>query len=116
MFAHLNPHSSVHSVPSVHSIPLSCTSSPCKLLFLNLGVYGLVQATVGVGTVLIWDFRGGGLETIAADKNMGLTLLRHQTYNIALGIGFFNTFDMRKPQFPQKLQFCHLRPFSLFPL
>ena len=46
-------------------LPLSCTSSPCKLLFFNRGVYGLVQATVGVGTVLIWDFcvaytRGGG--------------------------------------------------------
>ena len=49
----------------MHSIPLSCTSSPCNLLFLNPGVYGLVQATVGVGTVLIWDFcvaytNGGG--------------------------------------------------------
>ena len=44
---------------SVHYIPLLC-----NLLFLNLGIYGLVQAT-GVGTVLIWDFcvaitRGGG--------------------------------------------------------
>ena len=49
----------------MHCIPLSWTSSPCNLLFLNLGLYGLVQATVGVGTVLIWDFcvaytRGGG--------------------------------------------------------
>ena len=49
----------------MHYIPLFCSSSPCNLLFLNLGVYGLVQATVGVGTVLIWDFgvayrRGGG--------------------------------------------------------
>ena len=48
----------------MHEIPLSCTSSPCNLLFLNPGVYGLVQATVGVGTALIWDFcvdytRGG---------------------------------------------------------
>ena len=40
----------------MHYFPLSCTSSPCNLLFLNPGVYGLVQATVGVGTVLIWDF------------------------------------------------------------
>ena len=40
----------------MHNIPISCTSSPCNLLFLNLGVYGLVQATVGVGTVLIWYF------------------------------------------------------------
>ena len=50
----------------MHYIPLSCTSSPCNLLFLNQGIYGLVQATVGVGTVLIWDFcvaytRGGGV-------------------------------------------------------
>ena len=49
----------------MHCIPLFCTSSPCNLLFSNLGVYGRVQATVGVGTVLIWDFcvaytRGGG--------------------------------------------------------
>ena len=36
----------------MHSIPLSCTSAPCKLLFLNPGVYRLVQATVGIGTVL----------------------------------------------------------------
>ena len=49
----------------MHCIPLSWTSSPCNFLFLNLGLYGLVQATVGVGTVLIWDLcvaytRGGG--------------------------------------------------------
>ena len=49
----------------MHCIPLSCTSSLCNLLFLNLGVYGLVQATVDFGTVLIWYFavahtRGGG--------------------------------------------------------
>ena len=42
----------------MHYIPLSCTSSPCNLLFLNLGVYGLVQATVGVGTVLIRYYCG----------------------------------------------------------
>ena len=40
----------------MNHLPLSCTSSPCKLLFFNRAVYGLVQATVGVGTVLIWDF------------------------------------------------------------
>ena len=40
----------------VHYIPLSCTSSPCNLLFLNPGVYSLVQATVGLGTVLILYF------------------------------------------------------------
>ena len=40
----------------MHYFPLSCTSSPCNLLFWNLGVYGLVQTTVVVGTVLIWDF------------------------------------------------------------
>ena len=40
----------------MHSIPLSCTSSPCNLLVLNLGIYTLVQATVGIGTVLILDF------------------------------------------------------------
>ena len=50
----------------MHYITLSCTSSPCNLLFLNLGIYSLVQATVGVGTALIWDFcvaytRGGGV-------------------------------------------------------
>ena len=39
----------------MHYIPLCCTSSPCNLLFLNPSVYGLVPATVGVGTVLIWD-------------------------------------------------------------
>ena len=49
----------------MHCIPLSWTNSPCNLLFLNLGLYGLVQAKVGVATVLIWDFcvpytRGGG--------------------------------------------------------
>ena len=58
----------------MHSIPLSCTSSPCKLLFLKPGVYGLVQATVGVGTVLIWDFcvaytRGGELGVEAGKEN-----------------------------------------------
>ena len=48
-------------------IPLACTSSPCNPVFLNLGTRGWelyvshtsyvpVQATVGVGTVLIWDF------------------------------------------------------------
>ena len=58
-------------------MPLSCTSSPCNPLFLNLGArcwllyvsrasYARVQATVGVGTVLIWDIgvaytRGGGV-------------------------------------------------------
>ena len=42
----------------MHYIPLCCTSSPCNLLFLNPGVYGLVQATVGVGAVLIWDLCG----------------------------------------------------------
>ena len=52
----------------MHYIPLPCTSSPCNLLFLNPGVYGLVQAAVGVGTVLIWNFcvaytKGGGVGT-----------------------------------------------------
>ena len=37
----------------MYNIPLSGTSSPCNPLFLNLGVYGLVQATVGVGTILV---------------------------------------------------------------
>ena len=64
MFAHLTPESSDFG-DSCALYPPSCTSSPCNLLFLNPGVYGLVQATVGVGTVLIWDFcvaytRGGG--------------------------------------------------------
>ena len=49
----------------MHNIPLSGTSPPCNLLFLNPGIYGPVQATRGVGTVLIWDFcvaitKGGG--------------------------------------------------------
>ena len=50
----------------MHHIPLSCTSSPCNLVFLNQRAsYGLVQATVGMGTVFIWDFcvaitMGGG--------------------------------------------------------
>ena len=40
-------------------------SSFLQLLFLNSGIDGLVQATVGIGTVLIWDCclaytRGGG--------------------------------------------------------
>jgi hypothetical protein len=52
----------------LHYIPLSCTSSPCNLLFLDLGVYGFVQAAVGVGTVLIWDFcvafTGGGVHVL----------------------------------------------------
>ena len=55
MFAQLNPHSSDFG-DIVHKIPLSCTSSPCNLLSLNLGIYSLVQATVGVGAVLIGDF------------------------------------------------------------
>ena len=69
MFAHLNPHNSDFGI-FVHSIPLACTSSPCNLLFLNLGIYGLVQATVGIGTVLIWYFAvaytkgGGGVGTL----------------------------------------------------
>ena len=64
MFAHLNPHSpDFGDICAFYS--LSCTSSPCKLLFLKPGIYGLVQGTVGVGTVLIWDFgvaytKGGG--------------------------------------------------------
>ena len=50
----------------MYYITLSCTSSLCSFVFLNPGVYGLVQATVDVGTVLIWDFcvaytRGGGV-------------------------------------------------------
>ena len=57
----------------MHYIPLSWTSPPCNLLFLNLGLYGLVQATVGVGTVLIWDFcvaytRGGGVPLSACPR------------------------------------------------
>ena len=43
-------------VAIVHNIPLSGTSSLCNLLFLNLGVDALIQATVGVGTILIWVF------------------------------------------------------------
>ena len=47
--------------------------SPWNLLFLNLGVYSLVQTIVGVGTVLIWYFciaytRGGGADGGAAAK------------------------------------------------
>ena len=58
----------------MHYIPLSCTSSPCNLLFLNLGTYSLVQATVGVGNVLIRDFcvartRGGGGHAIWRLRN-----------------------------------------------
>ena len=68
MSAHLDPHSSdFGDVPLYYYyyIPLSCTSSLCNLLFLNLGLYGLFQATVGVGSALIWDLcvaytRGGG--------------------------------------------------------
>ena len=63
MVTHLDPQGSAFG-DIVDYIPLSCTSSPCNLLFLNLGVYALVQATVGAGTVLIWDFcvaiTGGG--------------------------------------------------------
>ena len=52
----------------MYYLPLSCTSSPCHLLFFNLGASVLVQATVGVGTVLIWyfgvaDTKGGGVQT-----------------------------------------------------
>ena len=66
-FAHLNPHGSDFGDMFLCIIfPFSGTSSPCNLLFLNPGIYGLVQATVGVGTVLIWGFcvaiaRAGGL-------------------------------------------------------
>ena len=67
MFAHLNHIAPIFGI-FMHCIPLSWTGSPCNLLFLNLGLYGLVQATVGVGTVLIWDFcvaytRGGGTQS-----------------------------------------------------
>ena len=51
----------------MHYTPLSGTSSPCNPLLMNLGICRLVQATVGVGNVLIWDFcvaitRGGGVQ------------------------------------------------------
>ena len=59
----------------MHYIPVSCTSSPCNLLILGLGVYSLVQATVGVGTVLIWDFcvaftRAGGYVLLTPAHNL----------------------------------------------
>ena len=55
----------------VHYIALSCASSPCNCLFLNLGIYGPVQATVGVGTVLILVllrslYKGGGVLRVCA--------------------------------------------------
>ena len=80
----------------MHCIPLFWTSSPCDLLFLNLGLYGLVQATVGVGTVLIWDFcvtytRGGGgynkIEASGAQAFAGLkdaTALHALALNLAV--------------------------------
>ena len=73
----------------VHYIPLSCTSSPCNPLFLNLGArcwylyvwgasYARVQATVVVGTVLFWDIgvaytRGGGTTIQRSHKKKYLT-------------------------------------------
>ena len=40
----------------MHYVPLSGTSSQCNPLFLNPGIYGLVQAIAGVGTVCVWYF------------------------------------------------------------
>ena len=75
MFAHLTQIALILGM-FVHYMPLSCTSWACNPLFLNVGArcwslyvsrasYARVQAGVGVGTVLIWDFgvaytRGGG--------------------------------------------------------
>ena len=60
MFAHLNPHSSVFgdicalSSPFSHHLPM----------YVVRASYALVQATVGAGTLLIWDscvaYTGGG--------------------------------------------------------
>ena len=62
MFAHLNPHSSDFG-------DICALYPPCwhqLTMYLVRVTYGLVQATVGVGTVLIWDHsvvitRGGGI-------------------------------------------------------
>ena len=76
VFAPSNPHSSdfgdicaLYS-PFLHQLAM-------QSFFLNLEVYGLVQATVGVGTVLIWDFclaytRGEGCKCNAATEDMDL--------------------------------------------
>ena len=62
----------------VHYVPLSCTSSPYNLLFLNPGIYGPVQATAGVGPILIWDTcvaftqRGGGGRVLKTDPSLGI--------------------------------------------
>ena len=71
----------------MHSIPLSGTSSPCNLFFLNPGVYYLGQATVGVGTVLIWDFcvaytRGGYIYNL-------LAMIRAMIYLSEVGRGMW---------------------------
>ena len=62
MFAHLNPHSSEFGDICVLYSPFS---HQLTMYVVGAG-YGLVQATVGVGTVLIWDFsvaipKGGGV-------------------------------------------------------
>ena len=60
----LEPHIALILGISEHSIPLSATS-PHSLLFLNLGIYGLVHATVGIGSrinlgLLRRIYKGGG--------------------------------------------------------
>ena len=56
----------------MHNIPLSCISSPSRYLYVSCASYGLVQATVGAGTVLIWDFcaarTGGGEGTLRGSE------------------------------------------------
>ena len=61
----LGTHIALILVTFVLCIPLSCTSSPCNLLFLNPGVYGLVPASrrrdrIDLGFLRSLHKRGGG--------------------------------------------------------
>ena len=77
MFAQLNPHSS-----DFGDICASCAPFlPQPTMYVVLASYGLVHATVGVGTVLIWDFcvaitRGGGAGCEDVDRIAAVRKIR----------------------------------------
>ena len=82
----------------MHHIPFSCTNSPCNLLFLNLGVCGLVKATVCVGTVLIWHFavaRVGGGGYLVCRSRCWYALFSINALGLVLTtLGYLRTVDM----------------------
>ena len=102
----------------MHYIPLSCTSSPRNLLFLNRGVYDLVQATVGVGTILIWYFAvaytGGGGGGYVGFSNLWAfhhLWMQHVNLQPAFWLGRLHgsiVFELLRPQFlPRCIGICN---------